>query len=310
MKGNNSILPPGANFEGARRGRSNMRMAVVVVVMLHVVLFTGILFQACKQKEDDGGGADEKQSKLSTAEEMAQIVGQQPEVPPLPSTGDASPTGPLPPTPAPTTTEALPPLPPTGGGNALPPLPPNGGASSAAPTPAPTPGPFDVTAPGPVPALGNGQEHVVANGENFWTIGKKYGVSAREIEKANPNVVPTRMKIGQKLTIPAKSAPAPAPPAPPVTAAASGSGQHIVARGENFWTIGKKYGVSARSIEQANPGVVPTKLKIGQKIAIPGQTPTAGTLGPLPTLGGPRVDLTTGLPLPPPPGSPAPLPER
>ena len=47
MKGNNSILPPGANFEGARRGRSNMRMAVVVVVMLHVVLFTGILFQAC-----------------------------------------------------------------------------------------------------------------------------------------------------------------------------------------------------------------------------------------------------------------------
>ena len=239
MKGNNSILPPGANFEGARRGRSNMRMAVVVVVMLHVVLFTGILFQACKQKEDDGGGADEKQSKLSTAEEMAQIVGQQPEVPPLPATGDASPTGPLPPTPAPTTAEALPPLPPTGGGSALPPLPPNGGASSAASTP----GPFEVTAPGPAPALGNGQEHVVANGENFWTIGKKYGVRAREIE-------------------------------------------------------------------QANPGVVPTKLKIGQKIAIPGQTPTAGTPGPLPTLGGPRVDLTTGLPLPPTPGQPAPLPER
>ena len=300
MKGNNSILPPGANFEGARRGRSNMRMAVVVVVMLHVVLFTGILFQACKQKEDDGGGADEKQSKLSTAEEMAQIVGQQPEVPPLPSTGDASPTGPLPPTP----------VPPTGGVSALPPLPPTGGASASAPTHSPTPGPFDVTAPGSAPALGNGQEHVVASGENFWTIGKKYGVSAREIEKANPNVVPTRMKIGQKLTIPAKSAPAPAPPAPPITAAAPGSGQHIVARGENFWTIGKKYGVSARSIEQANPGVVPTKLKIGQKIAIPGQTPTAGTPGPLPTIGGPRVDLTTGLPLPPPPGQPAPLPER
>ena len=147
----------------------------------------------------------------------------------------------------------------------------------------------------------------MASGENFWTIGKKYGITARAIEQANPNVVPTRMKIGQKLNIPAKAAPT---PAPPVTAAAPGSSQHIVARGENFWTIGKKHGVSARSIEQANPGVVPTKLKIGQKIAIPGQTPTAGTPGLLPTLGGPRVDLTTGLPLPPAPRQPAPLPER
>jgi len=304
MKGNNSILPPGANFEGARRGRSNMRMAVVVVVMLHVVLFTGILFQACKQKEEEGG-ADEKQSKLSTAEEMAQIVGGQPEVPPLPDTAGAN-TGPLPPTPAPTTTEPLPPLPPVTGGGALPPLPTTGSPA----TPAPTPGPFEVTSPTPAPALGSGQEHVVASGENFWTIGKKYGVSARSIEKANPNVVPTRMKIGQKLNIPAKAAPAPAPPAPPVAAAAPGTGQHVVARGENFWTIGKKYGVSARSIEQANPNVVPTKLKIGQKITIPGQAPTVGTPLPAPNLGGPRVDLTTGLPLPPAPGQPAPLPER
>ena len=43
MKETNPIIPPGLNFEGASRGRSNMRMAVIVVVLLHVALFTGIL---------------------------------------------------------------------------------------------------------------------------------------------------------------------------------------------------------------------------------------------------------------------------
>ena len=51
MKGSNPIIPPGAQFDGARRGRSNMRMAVVVVVLMHMALFAGILFNACKQKD-------------------------------------------------------------------------------------------------------------------------------------------------------------------------------------------------------------------------------------------------------------------
>ena len=51
MKGSNPIIPPGAQFDGARRGRSNMRMAVVVVVLMHMALFAGILFNACKQND-------------------------------------------------------------------------------------------------------------------------------------------------------------------------------------------------------------------------------------------------------------------
>ena len=53
MKGTNPIIPTGTNFEGAKRGRLNMRMAVIVVVLLHIALFTGILFNACKQKEEE-----------------------------------------------------------------------------------------------------------------------------------------------------------------------------------------------------------------------------------------------------------------
>ena len=56
MKETNPIIPPGLNFEGASLGRSNMRMAVIVVVLLHVALFTGILFNACKQKDEAAEG--------------------------------------------------------------------------------------------------------------------------------------------------------------------------------------------------------------------------------------------------------------
>ena len=137
MKGNNSILPPGANFEGARRGRSNMRMAVVAVVMLHVVLFTGIPFQACKQKEDDGGDADENKASFPRLKRWRKSSGNNlrcRRCRPLATLHRPAPCRPR--------RHRLPPklaAPANRWRHALPPLPPNGGASSAAPTPAPTP---------------------------------------------------------------------------------------------------------------------------------------------------------------------------
>ena len=47
MKNPNPIIPPGMNLDKSRRGRSNMRIAVVVIVLVHIALFGGILFNAC-----------------------------------------------------------------------------------------------------------------------------------------------------------------------------------------------------------------------------------------------------------------------
>jgi len=56
MKGSNPIIPPGADFDGVQRGRSNMRMAVVVVVVMHLVFFAFLLTKTgCKQKDDSAG---------------------------------------------------------------------------------------------------------------------------------------------------------------------------------------------------------------------------------------------------------------
>src|SRR5439155_18610981 len=64
----------------------------------------------------------------------------------------------------------------------------------------------------PLPAIdqtvpGATREYVVIRGDNFTTIGKKFGVSAGAITKANPGVDSTRLQVGQKLVIPPASSP-------------------------------------------------------------------------------------------------------
>lgn len=70
------------------------------------------------------------------------------------------------------------------------------------------------------------------------------------------------------------------PPAPPIAS------EYTIARGDSFSTIAKKFpGVTAKAIQDANPGVDPLKLQIGQKITIP--PPTADAVTPVvPTVPG------------------------
>jgi LysM repeat protein len=45
---------------------------------------------------------------------------------------------------------------------------------------------------------------------------------------------------------------------------------HIIARGDTFSGLSKRYGCSVDAIQRANPRVISTKLQIGQEIQIPG----------------------------------------
>ena len=49
-------------------------------------------------------------------------------------------------------------------------------------------------------------------------------------------------------------------------AAAAGPGEHVVAKGETLGGIAKKAGLSLKAIQDLNPGVDSTKLRIGQKL--------------------------------------------
>src|SRR5450432_1187329 len=73
--------------------------------------------------------------------------------------------------------------------------------------------------------------------------------------------------------------PAPETNQPPtMTMPMPGAAQdYAIVKGDTFETIGKKFGVTTKAIVNANPGVVPTKLKIGQKIQIPAPASSVST---------------------------------
>ena len=61
-------------------------------------------------------------------------------------------------------------------------------------------------------------------------------------------------------------------PPQPVTA---GTTDHKIVKGDNFSTLAKNYHVSANAIREANPGVDPNKLKIGDTLHIPAPSTSA-----------------------------------
>lgn len=72
--------------------------------------------------------------------------------------------------------------------------------------------------------------------------------------------------------------------------AASGS-EYVVAKGDSFYTIAKKNSVSIKAVEDANPGVDPKKLKVGQKLTIPTSASAPAASGSSPTT---AVESTDG----------------
>lgn len=63
--------------------------------------------------------------------------------------------------------------------------------------------------------------------------------------------------------------PEPIPEPTPAATLTGASHEYVVAKGDSFYTIAKKSHVSMKAIEQANPGVNSSKLKVGQKLQLP-----------------------------------------
>jgi membrane-bound lytic murein transglycosylase D len=126
--------------------------------------------------------------------------------------------------------------------------------------------------------------HVVAKGETVAKIAKANGVTSAALVQAN-GLKDTKLKIGQKLTIPEvagagaepKAVMANAPPAKVVVAAAvakqvaSPAGTYQVAAGDTLAKIAKKFGTKAEALAKLNSIADPKKLKVGMKIQVPGE---------------------------------------
>jgi len=155
------------------------------------------------------------------------------------------------------------------------PSPAYGQASPGAAQPRPAQAAIDWRAPG-------ASRVPVMPGDNVEMLARRYGVSEASIRSAN--AMPVGQPVsGQMLVIPAaqgrKLAAAPAAPrkaqaaAPARAAARSAKGVHVVAPGETLISVARLYEVPVRDLAAANTIPRTTRIRIGQRLSVPGVTP-------------------------------------
>jgi LysM repeat protein len=131
------------------------------------------------------------------------------------------------------------------------------------------PVPVETPVPPTVPA--GATEYAIVKGDSFSTLAKKFHVPVKAISDANPGVEPTKLKIGQKIHIPAPTAPtAPAVTgtAPVESASAGGEQTYTVKSGDNLTKIAGQFGTTIKALHAAN-GLKTDSIKVGQKLKIP-----------------------------------------
>jgi soluble lytic murein transglycosylase-like protein len=114
-------------------------------------------------------------------------------------------------------------------------------------------------------ALGGSAAYTVRPGDTLSGIAARFGVSAGALARANAIPDPNRLFAGRTLTVPGAAAPA----------AAAGR-SHVVASGDNLTTIAARYGVSLRSLADANRLDTRRVLRLGVRLVVPGPAPAGG----------------------------------
>ena len=139
-----------------------------------------------------------------------------------------------------------------------------------------------------------GRLYIVVKNDSLWLIARKNGLTIEELANYNNLSPRAKLKVGQKLYIPAAGkkavknkprkgkAKAAAPSGKKgkkgVKSAGKGKsgakgklpedGIYTVKAGDNFSFIAKRYGLKVSDIQAANPGVNSNRLHIGQKLRL------------------------------------------
>ncbi|TMI99119.1 MAG: LysM peptidoglycan-binding domain-containing M23 family metallopeptidase [Alphaproteobacteria bacterium] len=140
--------------------------------------------------------------------------------------------------------------------------------------------------PGPAWSWDGGTAIIVAQGETLDTIARRHGVPASAIMQANNMTHAAQLQPGQRLVIPRVQQPLAA--APPVSAPATrlagpmpapaGAGAHIVKPGETIYSLARHYRLTPMAIAKANNVGLDHRVKVGDRVVIPGQGSSAPRL--------------------------------
>jgi murein DD-endopeptidase MepM/ murein hydrolase activator NlpD len=140
--------------------------------------------------------------------------------------------------------------------------------------------------PGPAWSWDGGTAIIVAQGETIDIISRRHGVPASAIMQANNMTHAAQLQPGQRLVIPRVqhqmgAAPQASPPATKLAGpmpAPAGNGAHIVKPGETIYSLARHYRLTPMAIAKANNVGLDHRVKVGDRIIIPGQTSGAPRL--------------------------------
>lgn len=267
----NPLIPQGSLLEQQAKSKSTFQVAAFIVA-LHVVILGGLLFLGCK-KEEKGPGTLPTDSLISPP-----AVSAETNIPP--ADPFAIPTNAIVATPEPLSNPITPVVNPTL--TTIQPVVPSVPVETAAPA-------------------GATSEHVVQKGEIAAKIARSHGVTLKQLQEVNPGIDLAKLKVNQKLQIPAAAAATPSTGSQSdagggsgLNAAAGTQATHTVKGGDNLSRIAKKYGVTVKEIRSAN-GLKSNDIKVGQKLKIPahgdGAKASPGTSAPPPPAPAPAPSL-------------------
>ena len=131
--------------------------------------------------------------------------------------------------------------------------------------------------------------HTVTKGQGLYSISRMYGVTEAEIIRLNPgsDIV---IKAGEQLRIPQTKKVHAEDEA--TQAKAEGVRFHTIKTGETLYRLTVIYGLTAREICNANPGLSAENFKVGQVVVIPKRKETVQEAS-MPQLTEPTQALTT-----------------
>ena len=248
----NTFEQQGSRLQQLSKSRkSNLAVAVFAILAFHAAVFGGLLIQGCKPEPPPPNDSNTETNQIG-----ALVVTEEDPIFTDPLGVSSN-----------TVAELPPPVQPQGETNVI--------ASAIQPVfPIPEPPPVVTTTnaaatPTEPKAAPTATEYLVVQNDNFYSIAKKFpGVSVADIKAANPDVDPTRMKVGQKLVIPApKETPAKTGETAKAAEADSGNTYTVVA-GDNLTVIAKKYKITVAELKKANK-MTTDRINVGQKLQIP-----------------------------------------
>lgn len=105
--------------------------------------------------------------------------------------------------------------------------------------------------------------YVIKPGDNFYRLSIRFNTTVPALISANPTVNPSNLRIGQRICVPRQR----------IYPACPEGNYYSVKPGDTLYKIARDYNISLDDLIEANPGITPYMLMVGQVICIPLATP-------------------------------------